>query len=227
MRTSTRIRSSEVSAARPHPAPRARRARPSPTAAGFTLIELAIVLLVLGIAVSFLIPRLRDTDQTRLTASAERVANTARYLYEEAAFRQRPMRLNFDLDNQTYWITVLNEDPDEPEFVVDGSPLSPPTALPDAVAFSDVVLPVLGTVTEGIAFAQFTPEGYADPLVVHLQSRRGDYATIALDSLTGRTRIGEGYHEVGVGRANGDDRRDRPPSAVEDALRRTRSKAAR
>ncbi len=194
--------------------------------AGFTLLELAIILLVIGIALSFLIPRLRDTDRTRLTASAERLATTARYLYEEAAFRQRPMRLNFDLDNQTYWVTVLNEDPDDPEFVADGSPLSAPATLPDAVAFLDVVLPSTGTVTEGVVSALFTPEGWADPLVMHLKSRQGDYATIALDSLTGRTRVGDGYRELPVVAGGSVQGRNRPERAIEGALRRTRSRNA-
>jgi general secretion pathway protein H len=220
MRTSTDIRSSEVLALRVPSSSRLRRTHCP--AAGFTLLELSIILLVLGIAVSFLIPRLRDADRTRLTASAERLATVARYLYDEAAFRQRPMRLNFDLDNQTYWISVLNDDPDDPEFVPDGSPLSRPAALPDAVSFVDVVLPVLGVVTRGAVFAQFLPEGSADPFAVHLQTRRGEYATTALDALTGRTRTADGYFEVavvapgGVGRDDA-DRRD------SDAARRATS----
>ena len=225
MRTSIRTRSSDRRRPARPPQPRSTRVL-SRSASGFTLLELAIVLLVLGIAVSFLIPRLRDVESTRLTASAERLATTARYLYDEAAFRQRPMRFNFDLDNQTYWVTVLNDDVDDPEFVADGSSLASAVALPDAVAFTDVVLPAVGTITDGVVFAEFTAEGYADPLVVHLQNRRGDYATVALDALTGRTRIADGYHEIGlpaVGRDRRDDRRD---GALEQALRRSGPRTA-
>ncbi len=174
---------------------RARRSDPalSPSAtAGFTLLELAIVLLVFAIAASFVIPRLRDTDDAALTASANRLATTVRFLYEEAAFRQVPMRLNLDLDEQAYWVTVLSPDPEQPEFVPDVTPLARPVTLPDAVAFLDVVLPAFGTATDGVVFAQFWPQGYADPLVVHLKNRRGTYATLALDPLTGRTRVGDG-----------------------------------
>jgi general secretion pathway protein H len=209
MPTSIRTPSSEVLA--PRPSLRSRAPRACRSRAGFTLLELSIILLVLGIAVSFVIPRLRDADRTRLIASAERLATTARYLYDEAAFRQRPMRLNFDLDNRSYWVSVLNEDPEDPEFVLDGSPLSSPVVLPDAVAFADVVLPALGVVNKGVVFAEFSAEGYADPLVIHLQSKRGEEWTVALDSLTGRTRTGEGYHEIGL-RAPGDERESRRSS---------------
>jgi len=165
--------------------------------AGFTLLELSIVILILAIAASFVIPRLRDAQSTALAASAARLATTARLLYEEAAFRRTPMRLNLDLDKQVYWVTVFRDDLDTPEFVPDTAMLTRPVALPDAVAFADVVLPALGTVTEGVVFAQFFPEGYADALLVHLMNRRNEYATMAIEPLTGRTRVGDGYIDLG------------------------------
>jgi general secretion pathway protein H len=188
MRTSTRIPFSD---ARDRAHPSAAPARHLPH--GFTLLELSIVLLILAIAASFVIPRLRNADSAALTSSAARLATTARYLYEEAAFRRRPMRLNLDLDKHTYWVTVLKDDPDDPEFVPDDSALARPTALPASVAFVDVVLPALGVVREGLVFAQFFPEGYADPLVVHLTNNRHEFATLALEPLTGRTRVADAY----------------------------------
>jgi len=199
MPTSTRIR--------PFDDPdRARPDRPDETS-GFTLLELSIVLLIIAIAAGFVIPRLRNADSAALVSSATRLATTARYLYEEAAFRQRPMRLNLDLDKHAYWVTVLSDDPDDPEFVVEDGPLSRPSALAGSVAFADVVLPALGMVHEGLVFAQFLPEGYADPLVVHLTNIRHEFATVAIEPLTGRTRVAAAYVELGAGARDrsGDD----------------------
>jgi general secretion pathway protein H len=186
---------------------------------GFTLLELAVVLLILGIAVSFLAPRLRDPETVALQSAANRIATTARYLYDEAAYQRLPMRLNLDLDHQTYFVTVLGGDPDDPEFVPVASSLAKPTLLPDAVAFRDVVLPTVGTVTEGLVFAQFSPEGWADPLVVHLRGRSGGEATMAIEPLTGRTRVADRYVVLDL-----DRERDRDPRGrADDADRRARS----
>jgi general secretion pathway protein H len=205
MPTSTAGRSSE---ARPL-VPRRSADGSLPGSAGFTLLELAVVLLIFGIAASFLVPRLRDPEAAALTASADRLATTARYLYDEAAYQRLPMRLNLDLDNQVYFVTVLGGDPDKPEFVPAQTPLARPVALPDAVAFRDVFLPAVGTVTEGTVFAQFSPDGWADPLVVHLRGRSGGDATMAIEPLTGRTRVADRYVVLEPDPDRDDDWRDR------------------
>jgi hypothetical protein len=74
------------------------------------------------------------------------------------------------------------------------------------VAFRDVVLPAVGKVREGIVFAQFSPEGWADPLVVHLRGRSGAETTMAIEPLTGRTRVADRYVELDQDPA-ADDRR--------------------
>jgi general secretion pathway protein H len=214
MPTSTRTRPSEpLVGARLRPSA-ASLAPPAGRDHGFTLIELSIVLLILAIAVSFLIPRLRDVDNAALTSSAARLATTSRYLYEEAAFRRRPMRLNFDLDKHSYWVTVLNDDPDDPEFVLEDGELARPMVLPRTVTFADVALPATGVVHEGIVYAEFQPEGYVDPLVVHLTNARHEFATLAIDPLTGRTRVAGEYVALDPARfADAEDPRRHPNDA--------------
>ena len=211
MPTSTRTRSSESGTG-------GRPDHPSAPASGFTLIELSIVLLIVAIALSFLIPRLRNVDSAALASSAARLATTSRYLYEEAAFRRRPMRLNFDLDTKSYWVTVLNDDPDQPDFVLEDSPLARPVALPGSVTFADVALPALGIVHEGTVYAEFQPEGYVDPLVVHLTNARHEFATLAIDPLTGRTRVADAYVELDPARFA--DARDTRPDAPDPTQHR-------
>src|SRR5262249_33877362 len=74
---------------------------------GFTLLELSLVLFILGLLVAVVVPRLGDLRGARLESSARRLAALVRYLNGEAAFSSQLYRLNYDLDKQAYWVSVL------------------------------------------------------------------------------------------------------------------------
>ena len=82
------------------------------------------------------------------------------------------MRLNLDLDHQTYFVTGARRRPRRarvrPVALAAGATRRP--ARRRRVPRRRAARP-LGTVTDGVVFAQFSPEGWADPLVVHLRSR--------------------------------------------------------
>ncbi len=56
---------------------------------GFTLLELAVVVFILSVAVAILLPRLPGVAQSRKNAALRRLAGTAQELYEEAAFKKK------------------------------------------------------------------------------------------------------------------------------------------
>ena len=58
-------------------------------------------------------------------------------------------------------------------------------------------------------FAQFSPEGWADPLVVHLRGRSGGDVTMAIEPLTGRTRVADRYVMLERDPDRDDERGDR------------------
>ncbi len=164
--------------------------RPSP---GFTLVELAIVLFIIGIISGLAIPRLRDVSAAELTATAQRLSHTVRYVYEESAMRGTVVALAFDLDRQAYWVSKL--DPSTGQFVEDTSLLSRRVELPPDVRIADVVLPTVGKVYQGLAPTHFYPEGYADRTVVHLMDRKGHALTLRIDPVRGWGEVLEGYKD--------------------------------
>ncbi|MGH7822058.1 MAG: pilus assembly FimT family protein [Candidatus Binatia bacterium] len=167
--------------------------RSVPFSGGFTLIELSIVLFVIAIVSGIAIPRLRDLTAAELTSTTRRLANTARYLAEEAAFRSTTYALNLDIENNAWWVTRF--DRNTGEFRGDDSLLSRRVALSPEIRISDVVLPALGKVSEGVAPTYFYPEGYADPTVIHLVDARNNAMTVRVDPVRGLGEVFEGYKD--------------------------------
>ena len=72
---------------------------------GFTLIELGIVLLVIAIAVGMIVPRMRDRSYAELQSHARKLANTLRFVRDEAVLNGRVYELMIDLDQQGYFVS--------------------------------------------------------------------------------------------------------------------------
>ena len=161
--------------------------------AGFTLLELSLVLFIIGLLVTVLVPRLGDLSGTRLEASARRVAALARYLNGEAAFRGQLYRLNYDLDKRAYWVSVLAANQNAPEFVVDTSLLARPVQLPPSITFADIHVPSAGCVSTGQVYTHFYPQGYTDPTTIHLRDQYSRVVTVTIPPLPAEIGVSEGY----------------------------------
>jgi prepilin-type N-terminal cleavage/methylation domain-containing protein len=164
---------------------------PSPRAeGGFTLIELSIVVLIIAIVARIAIPRLRSLTGAELTAATRRLANTTRYLYEEAALRGTVLTLYFDLDRQEYWVAHAEEDTGA--LVEDTDLLARRVTLPPDVRIAGVTVPGVGKFEQGLVPTRFYPEGYADRSVISLVDEEGHSYTLRIDPIRGRAEISEG-----------------------------------
>jgi prepilin-type N-terminal cleavage/methylation domain-containing protein len=169
-----------------------RRARP-----GFTLLEVTLVLLILSVMLALFLPRLRDPGRAELEAQSKRLAQTFRWLRSEAVMNGVTYQLNFDLDQQRYWVSpVEGEGTDLAEFAHEVGSLARGTQLQPPVGMVDVVLPTLaGKVAEGQIYTMFYPDGTVDMTVIHMANGREAY-TLYLNPMNGRLKVVPGYHEV-------------------------------
>ncbi|GIW39549.1 MAG: hypothetical protein KatS3mg076_0126 [Candidatus Binatia bacterium] len=162
---------------------------------GFTLIELALVLLIVGIVLSFAAPRLGDRSRMELRSHARRLATTMRLLRNEAVLDGRIYRLHFDLEAGRYWVTAEARPGDTTDPLARSGPLLRPVQLPPTVAFSDVVLATTGKLREGQVYTRFFPDGFVEPTVVHLDNGREAF-TLSVWPFTGQVQLEEGYVEL-------------------------------
>lgn len=72
---------------------------------GFTIIELIIVLIIVGLGMSLVAPRLsRDVTKARFKSDLKKVSSTLRYARSRAIFTGRKQSVNFNSESGEYWM---------------------------------------------------------------------------------------------------------------------------
>ena len=186
--------------------------------AGFTLIELGLVILIIGVMLAITVPRLGNRAYKQLESEARKLALGFRYIRHAAILNGRTYRLVFDIENRAYWAEVgqvdaggpteeEEEDEDDSDFFTDESEIEQQEVftkevdgplgtrkLPEPIGFSDVNLPmVTGKIQEGVVWATFYPDGYVDVSVVHLDNGQDVFTLYVLNSITGQAFVEPGY----------------------------------
>jgi prepilin-type N-terminal cleavage/methylation domain-containing protein len=160
--------------------------------AGFTLLELMIVILIMGLMFTLVMPQIGGYRRAQLRSQARRLAGRATYLFDEAAGHKLVLRLIFDMDRNGYAVAKLDPYAIKPVFAPDITPSSRPVMLPDAIRIRDVSVEGIGTVNRGVIACNFYPEGYVDATVVHLEDASGDVMTLEFTPLTGHVAVVDG-----------------------------------
>jgi type II secretory pathway pseudopilin PulG len=161
-------------------------------ASGFTLLELAVILFIVGLMITIAIPYAGGYRQAQLRSVARRLAGRASYLFDQAEAQKVVLRLIFNLDNESYSVARLDPYAAVPAFAPDNGPAGHPVKLPPAIAIRDVTVANVGSFNAGLVATQFYPEGYVDATVIHLIDASGDVMTLAFNPTTGQVLINNG-----------------------------------
>lgn len=76
---------------------------------GFTIAEMMIVLLLLGLALGIAIPSFNTLTHAKLRESSTKLAGTIRYLYSQAALKGLCMRLVINLKKHSYHVEASTD----------------------------------------------------------------------------------------------------------------------
>jgi len=163
---------------------------PSPQG-GFTLVELSLVILIIGLFCLLTVPMFAGWGEGSLQSSARRLAGTVKYLYNESALRRQEFRLEFDLEKSAYQARVLEPGGELTE--VEGTGRL--QRLKGDVRFQDVDIVGQGKFTTGKVTTIIHPVGWLEETVIHLKDEDGRILTLRLMPFTGSTEIYEGYRE--------------------------------
>lgn len=135
--------------------------------AGFTLIELIVVIALISLFLSFTIPRFRETLLTNESQKNYRwILGTIRELKRRAVEENRGFALHVDVNTRTFWITDESMS-DESRLLAgqDGYVLT------ESLSVLDVEFPHKEKVTSGRADIFFYKAGYSDKALIHLESK--------------------------------------------------------
>jgi general secretion pathway protein H len=160
------------------------------SAAGFTLVEMILVIALLGLVLAIVLPRVGVAATA--AAASRQLAGMMHALYLAAPATQKVHRLYLDLDERSYWaMTVESEGERQPR----DPALTRRVMLPPEVRFRDAMTASQGKIAIGRAIIHFYPTGRTDRSVVHLMDDSHTTLTLVLNPLTGTVQILDGYKD--------------------------------
>lgn len=149
---------------------------------GYSLIELIVVIVLLGIMLAMGGPKIRQSLLTNnLKGMTRRLVGLVQNTRDQAILNQKDYYLRIDfVDNR---VMVDSGDP------IGGTVLE----LPDDVRLTDLWLKSSGVTGEGEVSVRFSKQGYVEPAVIHLEARDGRQVSLELPPFLGTIRIHDYY----------------------------------
>jgi general secretion pathway protein H len=159
---------------------------------GFTLIELAVVVVILGVMIALVAPRLGELGEADLKRSTRHLTGMIRFLHEESQAKKTVYRLWFDIQEGHYWAEALTMTSDKTaEFTRMQSAIAGEGSLSGQTTFRDV----LAGSHRDEPYLLFTPDGWVENAAIHLRDGSDRDYTLLVKPLTGNTELREGYVE--------------------------------
>jgi prepilin-type N-terminal cleavage/methylation domain-containing protein len=162
----------------------------------FTLVEIMVVIIVLGVMLSLIIPRLGELGEANLKRSARHLTGMIRDLRDESQARKAVFRLRFDVQGGHYWPEILTRTSSgAAEFRKFNSELAGEGSLSGQTTFSDVQ----AASHPDDPYILFTPDGWVEMTYIHLKDGDNRPFTLIVKPLTGDTELRKGYLEAREG----------------------------
>ena len=149
---------------------------------GFTIFEMLIVLVLLGGVLVLVVPRITVNED--LSSTGRKFIGTFRTLQRLAETGQKPVKLYLDLDQGTYWATVVDgKEERRPRDIT----WAKPRTFPDMIRMTEVSMG-RSKWTYGRVDLSFYPNGRIDPATLYFSDLQNNLLVLMVDSVTGNIR---------------------------------------
>jgi prepilin-type N-terminal cleavage/methylation domain-containing protein len=159
---------------------------------GFTLIELAVVIALLGLFLGLTIPRFQDyLIADELKATARKIVGLVREVRNEAIREQRVYTIHLDIESNRWWIQ--HTEMEDEEMV---SAKEKASALPGGVRILDVWCRGKGKQAYGDVAISFSKKGYVDQTLIHIGGEADREFTVELSPFLGVVKVHGTYVDM-------------------------------
>jgi prepilin-type N-terminal cleavage/methylation domain-containing protein len=160
--------------------------------AGFTLIELVVVITLLSLMLVFAIPRFENVSLFQTEKKISRWIMLKVEGLKERALRDRQVYiLHIGTDSGEMWVTGEGMDEEGLEKARESA-----KSLPPGYRISDVALPDQGKMAVGRVDIRFYPKGYSDKAMIHIENDDGRYLSFLIEPFLSRVKRYEDYVEL-------------------------------
>ena len=151
---------------------------------GFTLLELSLVILVIGMVLALVLPNV-GIPKARLEREREieKLSQTIKYLYNLAQVRNEEIIVLFNLDKNEFSAISSHEEEN----------ILPERKIGSYLKIQDIIDTKGNKSTEGIVPLVFHPSGFVEPATIHFLDKKEKFYTLFINPLTGQSIIENGY----------------------------------
>lgn len=150
--------------------------------AGFTLVEILIVVAIISTVLAVAIPAIERVTYQRISSTARKFVGLVRTIRNDAVLLNNIYRLGFDFDKNTYWVqsqrqlkTIHESSSDKTTLASDSSNFGfaekyskQPLDMPGGTKVLGVLKQGDGLIQKGAAVIHFFPNGYNEPAIIYL-----------------------------------------------------------
>lgn len=158
---------------------------------GFTLIEILVVTVIVGLMATLLLPRFPDLTEARLNQTARKLSNIIQYTFDQAHSGGETFMLKLNRAEGSYSLWRLNA---KREFEPSDSPFARAAKFPDGIKMASAFTFSQGEIPADEARIFFTPGGLVDFAIIRLEDSAGRRKSVKVNPLMGSSEILDGFH---------------------------------